>query len=240
MFKKLKNVSYSFLTKEMIDRTISSYLQDQRDDLYTIKHLLDEHSSFQISIDTMFSGEMSPEITISKEETSSFEKAENAIFTTLNWEDLQVGCDSEIEDIIKQLYYTQGHSATNKWIYDLALSNSSDVLFLCSLLHALSHIDYEDIYPYGSMFALAQLNHKDKRVVGYAIKAFSNWNNKDSLKYLNNYKPTPVWAQKELNRVIDYIKINGDDINVIFDENDYTTKLDTDTAGSTRDGRYKC
>lgn len=241
MFRKLIDASYSLLTKEIIDRTLSNYLQYQGDDLYNFKLLLDENSTFQISSDTMFSGEVSPEITINNiEETSSFEKAKNAIFTALNWEDLQVGCGSELEDIIKQLYYTQGYPATNKWIYDLALSNTSDVLFLCSLLHALSHIDYEEIYPYGSMLALAQLSHKDKRVVGYAIKAFSNWNNKDSLKYLKNYKPNQIWAQKELNRVIDYIKLNGDDINAIFNENDYTTELDTDTAGSKGDRRYKC
>lgn len=78
--------------------------------------------------------------------------------------------------------------------------------------------------------AMAMFAHDDKRVVGYAIKAFSNWNSKDSLKYIEHMQPKEIWAKREMNRIIEYIKMNGDEIDDIFDEKNHTTKMDTRTA----------
>ena len=104
------------------------------------------------------------------------------------------------------------------------------MLLLCTLIHALSHLDYEQSYPYGPMMAMTMLGHDDQRVVSYAIKAFSNWNSKDSLEYMINFSPKQSWAKKEWDRVVNYIKENGDEQNGILNENDYTTKMDTRTA----------
>lgn len=136
--------------------------------------------------------------------------AKKDIFASLSWSKLQIGERVEVEDIIEDLFLSATPSATMKWIYDLVLNNTENVLLLCTLLHALSHIDYDKVYPNGPMFAMAMLSSKDRRVVAYAMKAFSNWNDKDSLKYANNIAPQQDWAKKEWNRIVSYIEKNGD------------------------------
>ena len=163
-------------------------------------------------------------------EYDKWEMLKKDIFASLNWEDLQVGYYTEIEDYIDDMLSQESRESTIRWIYSLALEDAKNTLLICTLLHALSHIDYEKVYPYGPMLAMTQLSHKDKCVVGYAIKAFSNWNSKHSLNYVENYSPSQTWAKREWLRVVNYIKENGDDLDAVFDEKDYTTKMDTGTG----------
>ncbi len=162
--------------------------------------------------------------------TVNWENAKEEIFSSLNWGKIQIGEPTEIEFIINDLISETSVKDTSEWIYELFLHNSSNVLLLCTLIHALSHLDYEQSYPYGPMMAMTMLGHDDPRVVSYAIKAFSNWNSKDSLEYMINFSPKQSWAKKEWDRVVNYIKENGDEQNGILNENDYTTKMDTRTA----------
>lgn len=142
--------------------------------------------------------------------TVEWDTAKKDIFASLSWSKLQVGERVEAEDIIEDLFVSATPSAAMKWIYEVALNNMGNALLLCTLLHALSHFEYEKIYPNGPMFAMAMLSSKDRRVVSYAMKAFSNWNAKDSLKYAKNIAPQQDWAKKEWNRIVSYIEENGD------------------------------
>ena len=70
---------------------------------------------------------------------------------------------------------------------------------------------------------MATLGHPDKNVVSYSMKAFSNWNSKDSLKYVTYTSPKQAWAEREWKRIQKYIKENGDELNGIFNaENKFT------------------
>lgn len=160
----------------------------------------------------------------------NWSKAQQEMFASLNWRGIEVGEPTEAEYIIEDLIRRTTSKKTMEWLYNLFLDNTGNALFLCTLIHSLSHIEYELVYPQGPMMAMAMFAHSDKRVVGYAIKAFSNWNSKDSLKYIKDIQPKEVWAKREMQRVIDYIKINGDDINDVFDEKNHTSKMDTRTA----------
>lgn len=162
--------------------------------------------------------------------TVDWETAKNDVFSSLNWGKLQIGEPTETEFIIEDLISETSVKEAADWVYRLFLDNTSNSLLLCTLIHALSHLDYEQSYPYGPMMAMTMLSHDDKRVVSYAIKAFSNWNSKDSLKYVKNFSPKQEWAKKEWDRVVNYINENGDEQNGVFDENDHTAKMDTRTA----------
>ena len=157
-------------------------------------------------------------------------KAKQDIMSSLDWQSIQVGEPVEAEVIIKGLIDRTSVKDAMAWLYDFFLNNAQNPLLVCTLVHALSHIDYELIYPQGPMMAMAMFSSRDKRVLGFAVKAFSNWNSKDSLKYITNYHPSEKWAEKKLDRVIEYIEKYGDDLDGVFNEKNHTTQVDTRTA----------
>lgn len=157
-------------------------------------------------------------------------KVEQDIMASLDWQSVQVGEPVEAEFIIKELIDRTSVKDAMEWVYNFFLNNARDSLLACTLIHALSHIDYELIYPQGPMMAMAMFGSTDKRVLGFAVKAFSNWNSRDSLKYLTSYRPREKWAEKELDRVIEYIKEYGDDLDGVLNEKNHTTQMDTRTA----------
>ena len=160
----------------------------------------------------------------------NWDRFRDEIFSSLNWRSIEIGEPTEAEYIIDDLIRETTPKDTMEWAYNIFLNNTDNILLLCTLIHSLSHIEYELVYPQGPMMAMAMFAHDDKRVVGYAIKAFSNWNSKDSLKYIEHMQPKEIWAKREMNRIIEYIKMNGDEIDDIFDEKNHTTKMDTRTA----------
>ena len=160
----------------------------------------------------------------------NWDRFRDEIFSSLNWRNIEIGEPTEAEYIIDDLIRETTPKDTMEWVYNIFLDNIDNILLLCTLIHSLSHIEYELVYPQGPMMAMAMFTHDDKRVVGYAIKAFSNWNSKDSLKYIEHMQPKEIWAKREMNRIIEYIKMNGDEIDGIFDEKNHTTKMDTRTA----------
>ena len=152
------------------------------------------------------------------------------IVSSLDWNSIQIGEPTETEFIIQNLIVETSAQDTLEQMYKLILENSSNSLLLCTIMHAISHMDYEFIYPYGPIMAMALLSHDDKRVVSYAIKAFSNWNSKDSLNYVRTFSPKQVWAKKEWDRVVKYIEENGDEIDGVFGKENYSAEMDTRTA----------
>lgn len=167
---------------------------------------------------------------VNVEKKVDWEKVKKDIFSNLNWDDVQIGEPTETEWIIENLIQETSSKKVFEWIYDLVLDNASNTLLICTIMHALSHIDYEEIYPYGPMLGMAMLGHDDKRVVAFSIKTFSNWNSKDSLRYVKNFSPKQDWAKKEWDKVVEYIEENGDEIDGVFDEENYSVKMDTKTA----------
>ena len=159
-----------------------------------------------------------------------FKNAERDIFASLNWSSLHIGELTEVENIVIDLINCSTVEVVSAWLMDFCFNNSSNAVLLCTIMHALSHLEYEMVYPAGPTIAVSMISHKDKRVVYYAIKAFSNWNSKDSLKYMKDFNPKERWAQQEWQRVMSYIDENGDDFYGISDENDYTIPLDTKSA----------
>ena len=92
-------------------------------------------------------------------------------------------------------------------------------------------MEYEEVVPQGPTMAMAALNHEDDRVIGYAIKAFSNWNSKSTLTLMKAVVPRIPWAEKEWNRVVKYIEMYGDEEYGLFNEDDKPyERVDTRTA----------
>lgn len=77
---------------------------------------------------------------------------------------------------------------------------------LISLLHAISHLDYELVSDSGPYLAGMCLNHKNLEVREFALKAFENWQSKDTLDYLQNIAFEQQWMQEYLVKIIRYIE----------------------------------
>lgn len=160
----------------------------------------------------------------------NWEAAEKDIFLSLNWNDLKIGEVNEMENVVRNLVSMSSQNDTLSWLNQLYLDHNKNVLFVCTLLHTLSHMEYEETLPNGPTMAMASLNHEDDRVIGYAIKAFSNWNSKNTIGLMETNVPNIPWARKEWNRVLEYIKEYGDENNELLNENDKSDeRVDTRT-----------
>lgn len=140
-----------------------------------------------------------------------WDAAKSDILSSLNWRDLRTGEISELETIIHSLINLSSQNETLKWLNDLFIELYGNSLFISTLLHALSHMDYEDVVPNGPTMAMAALSHKDDRVVSYAVKSFYNWNSKETLKFMRDVEPKATWVNLEWKKVIEHLEKYGDD-----------------------------
>ena len=160
-----------------------------------------------------------------------WEAAKKDIFLSLDWNDLKIGEVNEMENVVRNLVSMSSQNDTLTWLNQLYLEYNKNVLFVCTLLHTLSHMEYEEVIPQGPTMAMASLNHEDDRVIGYAIKAFSNWNSKNTIDLMQTNIPHIPWARKEWNRVLEYIEKYGDENNELLNENDKSDeRVDTRTS----------
>lgn len=216
-----------WLTVAVIEKIIGS--KELTTALPTMDETLVEFVS-DIKTDEQIKAVKQPKLWFVNTPTVDWKAAEKDIFSSLSWNNIKIGEPTETEFIIEDLISETSVKDTAEWVYKLFLENNSNTLLLCTLMHALSHMDYEMIYPYGPMMVMAMLSNDDKNVVSFAIKAISNWNSKDSLKYVKNSSPKQVWAKQEWDRVVNYIEENGDELNGVFDEKNHFAKMDTRTA----------
>ncbi|MCM3611680.1 hypothetical protein M4S82_10490 [Planococcus sp. MERTA32b] len=113
----------------------------------------------------------------------------------------EAGYSSSSEDFFKSML-KDDPSNTKKWLNSVYLRNFYDVKVLVGILHIISHIDYEVVFPEGQTMAVAALMHQDIEVREYALKAFENWGHAESLSILRNIKCEENWLQDYLNDII--------------------------------------
>ena len=76
---------------------------------------------------------------------------------------------------------------------------------LIGVLHTISHLNYEDVYPIGVSMAVGALNHRNQEVCEYAIKCFENWNHPDGVKKLKSVQFASRWLEEYAIAVIEEI-----------------------------------
>lgn len=222
-----KDITIINVVQEILERkiNITSTIENKKKNLITENFLISpqknefeikEHASFRVFDVTDI----------------DWGKIEQDILLSLNWNDLKTGEINEMETIVRNLISMSSQKKTLEWLNDLYLEYNDNALFMCTLFHTLSHMEYEEVLPNGPTMAMASLNHKNDKVIGYAIKAFSNWNSKKTIKLMQTNIPRIPWANKEWNRVLEYITIHGDD-NELLDENDWSSEgMDSRTTRS--------
>jgi len=135
--------------------------------------------------------------------SANFEKKLLAIMTNENYTSGEISpSESFVESTIQQM----GADCTMGWLMQVYETNYQRSNILIGILHMLSHFPYDVVDPYGPIMALALLQHKSSSVREFAIKAFENWNSKDSLVFLKNIRCDQAWLQEYLNEVISDIE----------------------------------
>lgn len=71
-----------------------------------------------------------------------------------------------------------------------------------SILHLISHLEYNQVYPTGQMMALTAIQHKDKELAEYGIKCYENWGNSDGIVKLKAVRFATDWLQEYADQVI--------------------------------------
>lgn len=111
------------------------------------------------------------------------------------------GYSSNSEIFFKSML-TKDPNITRNWLNSVYLKYFYDVKILVGILHIISHIDYDLIFPEGQTMAVASLTHQDVEVREYALKAFENWGHPDSLTILKNINCGERWLQEYLEDII--------------------------------------
>lgn len=73
---------------------------------------------------------------------------------------------------------------------------------LVSILHMLSHLEYDQVYPIGQLLAISAIGHKHKEVAEFGIKCFENWENPDCITHLQAIAFSTSWLQDYADQVI--------------------------------------
>lgn len=124
---------------------------------------------------------------------------------TLEFDTLEIGMNSKCEEFIREsLEVDPLH--TKEALNKLFLKNINNDKVVLSILHTISHIDYDLIYPEGQTMALACFSNKDLEIREYAIRAFENWACSSSLDILESQRVSPAWLDDYRKEVIEDIK----------------------------------
>ena len=121
-------------------------------------------------------------------------------------EEFETGISNPSERYFCQLMDSNAMAALNS-LLTLFMDNYSvdgrKANILIGILHILSHLDYQKIYPHGQVAAISAIGHKNKSVAEYGIKCFENWGHPDGIEKLSSVHFTTSWLQEYAQDVID-------------------------------------
>lgn len=141
-------------------------------------------------------------------QTINYKIFEKKLLAIMNGENYTSGEVCISETFVESTIQKMGIDCTMGWLMQVYEVYYNRPNILIGILHMLSHFSYSTVKPYGPIMALALLQRKSTAVREFAIKAFENWNSKDSLVFLKNIKCDHEWVQNYLEKVISDIE-NG-------------------------------
>ncbi|KNZ41684.1 hypothetical protein [Acetobacterium bakii] len=99
---------------------------------------------------------------------------------------------------------------TMLWLADVFTTYIGNSNTSIGILHIISHFEYNEIKPIGQTIAMAGFSNKNIEVKDFAIKAFENWNSKESICILQNSETSAKWLNEYLEEVIENLKKHGE------------------------------
>lgn len=118
-------------------------------------------------------------------------------------------CESGVrnpsEEYFRVLLQKDKFNALNtisKIFYRCYSVDKKKISVLVGILHLLSHLEYDQIFPIGQYIALVAIEHKNKEIAEYGIKCYENWGNPDGIEKLQAISFSTSWLQSYANQVI--------------------------------------
>ena len=105
-------------------------------------------------------------------------------------------------DVFFQKSLEMNSCFAKEWLNTIFLHRLGDVEVTTGILRIIAHLKYEDIYPTGPTMAIAAGMHENAEIRECGIRAFENWVNADSLRYLRRIRCGEKWLQDYLEQVI--------------------------------------
>ena len=93
-----------------------------------------------------------------------------------------------------------------KAINDIYVQNCQNEEVLMKILNAISEVEYEKVYPFGQMTAIAAVSNKSLAVQQKGIEAFERWKREDSIAILENLDIKENWLKKYVEKIINNLK----------------------------------
>ena len=129
------------------------------------------------------------------------QKFADTLLTLIHEEVFEYGMENAA-DVFVQKSLEMSPYFTKEWLNTIFLHRLGDVEVTTGILRIIAHLDYEYISPTGPTMAIAAGMHKNAEIRECGIRAFENWSNADSLKYLRHIRCEEKWLHDYLEQVI--------------------------------------
>lgn len=93
-----------------------------------------------------------------------------------------------------------------KAINEIYVQNYQNENVLIKILNAISEVEYEQVFPFGQMTAIAAISNKSLAVQQKGIEAFERWKREDSIAILENLDIKENWLKKYVEKIIINLK----------------------------------
>jgi len=115
--------------------------------------------------------------------------------------DFEYGIDSQV-DVFIRTQMKQNSLATKHWLNDMFVKNFPNPVILVGILHIISRLSYDEVYPEGQLMATTAFSHSNFEVQECGVRAFESWGTLQSLRILNYVEVATPWLQDYINEVV--------------------------------------
>lgn len=140
------------------------------------------------------------ENSIEKQEYELYkEELEKLLFTS----DTEWGMYSEFDEFTIE-HVEDEHFM--KAINEIYIKNYHNENVLIKIINAISEVEYNKVFPFGQMVAIAAVYNKSLLVQQKGIEAFERWHQESSISILENLDIKEKWLKKYVDKIIEDLK----------------------------------
>ncbi len=135
-----------------------------------------------------------------------YEAWKNIVLGLLENEIFVNGEKTKLEDFLRSSLNSVNKDTILVWLEKLYFDVMQNNDLKIGILHTISHIPYKLVYPAGQSLALTGLTDPCDEVIEFSIKAFENWEDKDSVYLLKGRQLKKKWLQEYLDEVVEILE----------------------------------
>lgn len=139
----------------------------------------------------------------SKKEKKDYREYKQELEDILFSSDLEWGMYSQFDEFVMEHVEDEYFM---KAINEIYVQNYQNENVLIKILNAISEIEYEKVFPFGQITAIAAISNKSLAVQQKGIEAFERWRQEDSIAILQSLDIKENWLKKYVEKIINHLK----------------------------------